>query len=146
MRGMATLPLRMRCHEQNALALAVFLEADARVERVLYPGLDSHPQHQLARAQMNNFSGMISFRCADGKAVASRMMEKLEVIHYAVSLGHHRSLIYLMQTDDLIASSYRLDGAELDKYRDTAGDGVFRFSVGLEDSEDLIRDLDRVLG
>ncbi len=146
MRGMATLPLRMRCHQQNALALAVFLEADARVERVLYPGLESHPQHALARAQMDNYSGMISFRCADPKAVAGRMMAELEVIHYAVSLGHHRSLIYLMQTDDLIGSSYRLDGAELDKYRETAGAGVFRFSVGLEDSEDLIRDLDRVLG
>ncbi len=146
MRGMATLPLRMRCHQQNALALAVFLEADPRVERVLYPGLESHPQHALARAQMDNYSGMISFRCADPKAVAGRMMAELEVIHYAVSLGHHRSLIYLMQTDDLIGSSYRLDGAELDKYRETAGAGVFRFSVGLEDSEDLIRDLDRVLG
>ena len=88
---------------------------------------------------------MIGFRCSDAKAVAARMMAELEVIHYAVSLGHHRSLIYLMQTDDLIASSYRLDGTELDKYRDIAGDGIFRFSVGLEDSADLIRDLDRVL-
>ena len=145
MRGIATLPLRMRCHEQNALALAQFLEADPRVERVLYPGLESHPQHALARAQMDNFSGMIAFRCASAKAIAKRMMSELEVIHYAVSLGHHRSLVYLMQTDDLIASSYRLDGIELEKYRDAAGDGIFRFSVGLEDSDDLIRDLDRVL-
>jgi methionine-gamma-lyase len=145
MRGMATLPLRMRCHQENALAVARFLEDHDRVEKVLYPGLESHPQHALASSQMDNFSGMICFRCADPKRVAERMMQRLEVIHYAVSLGHHRSLVYLMQTDDLIGSSYRLEGEELDKYRDAAGEGVFRLSIGLEDSADLIRDLDGVL-
>jgi len=145
MRGMATLPLRMRCHEKNALAVAGFLESYDQVEKVLYPGLESHPQHLLARSQMDNFSGMISFRTANAKAVAERMMQKLEVIHYAVSLGHHRSLVYLMQTADLIGSSYRLEGEELEKYRDAAGDGVFRLSVGLEDASDLIRDLEMVL-
>jgi methionine-gamma-lyase len=88
---------------------------------------------------------MISFRGKSPKALAERMMQRLEVIHYAVSLGHHRSLVYLMQTDDLIGSSYKLDGIELDKYREAAGDGIFRLSVGLEDSADLIRDLDAVL-
>ena len=145
MRGMATLPLRMRCHQQNALELANFLEGHEKVERVFYPGLESHPQHDLACSQMDNFSGMLSFRCRDPKAHAQRMMQQLEVIHYAVSLGHHRSLIYLMQTDDLINSSYQLDGDELNKYRESAGDGLFRFSVGLEDSVDLIRDLEQVL-
>jgi methionine-gamma-lyase len=62
-----------------------------------------------------------------------------------VSLGHHRSLVYLMQTDDLIGSSYRLEGRELDKYRDTAGEGVFRLSIGLEDARDIIADLEQVL-
>jgi len=146
MRGMATLPLRMRCHQQNALELARFLEDHDKVEQVFYPGLESHPQHELARRQMDNYSGMLSFRCREPKALAARMMQQLEVIHYAVSLGHHRSLIYLMQTDDLIGSSYRLEGDELDKYRAAAGDGLFRFSVGLEDSADLIRDLKEVLG
>jgi len=145
MRGMATLPLRMRCHEENALALARFLETHDKVEMVLYPGLESHPQHALARSQMDNFSGMISFRTANATGVAERMMQKLEVIHYAVSLGHHRSLVYLMQTTDLIGSSYRLEGEELEKYRDAAGEGVFRLSVGLEDASDLIRDLEMVL-
>lgn len=145
MRGMATLPLRMRCHEANALALASFLEAHDEVERVIYPGLESHPQHALAKAQMDNFSGMISFRTANPKTVTERMMQKLDVIHYAVSLGHHRSLIYLMQTADLVGSSYRLEGEELDKYRDVAADGIFRFSVGLEDTNDLIKDLEEVL-
>jgi methionine-gamma-lyase len=146
LRGMATLPLRMRCHQQNALAVAAFLEAHAQVERVFYPGLESHPQHALASSQMRNFSGMISFRCAQPKRIAARMMRELRVIHYAVSLGHHRSLIYLMQTDDLVGSSYRLQGEALESYREDAGDGIFRLSVGLEDADDLIADLARVLG
>lgn len=145
MRGMATLPLRMRCHAENALALAEFLENHAAVEKVIYPGLASHPQHALAKTQMDNFSGMVSFGTADGARVAERMMKRLEVIHYAVSLGHHRSLVYLLRTDDLIESSYRLEGEELAKYRDSAGEGLFRFSVGLEDAQDLIEDLERVL-
>ena len=145
MRGIATLPLRMRCHEQNALAVARFLETQDQVEKVLYPGLESHPQHALAKSQMDSFSGMISFRTANATVVAERMMQNLEVIHYAVSLGHHRSLVYLMQTEDLISSSYRLEGDELDKYQDAAGKGIFRLSIGLEDAADLIRDLETVL-
>lgn len=145
MRGMATLPMRMRAHEGNAFAVAEYLENHPRVELVIYPGQESHPQHELSKRQMDNFSGMVSFRVAEGKRVAERMMSGLEVIHYAVSLGHHRSLIYLMQTEDLIGSSYRLEGEDLENYRATAGDGLFRFSVGLEDAKDLCEDLERVL-
>lgn len=145
MRGMATLPIRMRCHQENALAVAGFLNSHGKVEKVIYPGLPSHPQHDLAKQQMDNFSGMISFRCANPKQLAEKMMKKLDIIHYAVSLGHHRSLIYLMQTRDLVGSSYRLEGIELEKYMDTAGDGLFRLSVGLEDSADLMSDLEQVL-
>ena len=145
LRGIATLPLRMRAHEENAMAAARFLEDYPKVERVLYPGLESHPQHALAKQQMDNFSGMISFRTSNPKAIAERMMTDLEVIHYAVSLGHHRSLIFLMQTADLVETSYALKGEERDKYVDVAGEGVFRFSVGIEDAADLIEDLDRVL-
>ena len=145
MRGMATLPMRMRAHEENAFAVVEFLQNHPRVEVVIFPGLKSHPQHELAKRQMDNFSGMVAFRVADAKQVAERMMSDLEVIHYAVSLGHHRSLIYLMQTEDLIGSSYRLEGEELASYRATAGDGLFRLSVGLEDAKDLCEDLGRVL-
>lgn len=145
LRGMATLPIRMRSHEENALQVAGFLQNHSSVEMVLYPGLASHPQHELASRQMDNFSGMISFRTAKPKQVGQRMMQKLAVIHYAVSLGHHRSLVYLMQTRDLIDSSYRLEGEELEKYRDSAGEGIFRLSIGLEDAADLIADLERVL-
>ncbi len=146
MRGMATLPLRMQAHQENALKVAAFLENHPRVIRVLYPGLPTHPQHELAKHQMQNFSGMISFLTDQPHQDAARMMKELEVIHYAVSLGHHRSLIYLMETADLINSSYRLHGRELEKYKAAAGAGLFRFSVGLEDAEDLIADLERILG
>ena len=145
LRGMATLPIRMRSHEENAFALAGFLENHSNVDRVFYPGLESHPQHDLASLQMDNFSGMVSFRSTRPIQTAERMMQKLEVIHYAVSLGHHRSLVYLMQTRDLIDSSYRLEGRELEKYQESAGEGIFRLSVGLEDASDLITDLEQVL-
>ena len=145
LRGLATLPIRMREHAANAMAVAKYLDAHPRVESVIYPGLDSHPQHELAARQMHNFSGMVSFRVADGQAVATRMMADFEVIHYAVSLGHHRSLMYLLRTDDLAETSYGLTGAALDRYRKAAGEGVFRFSVGLEDARDICADLDRVL-
>ena len=145
MRGAATLPLRMREHQRNARAIADFLHHHPSVELMLYPGHQSHPQHDRARNQMANFSGMIAFRVKRPEIMARKMMEKLKTIHYAVSLGHHRSLIFLMGTKDLIESSFRLTGAELEKYRDTAGDGLFRLSVGLEDSQDLIDDLALVL-
>jgi len=145
LRGMATLPIRMREHEANAMAVAEFLESHTGIESVIYPGLRSHPQHELAAGQMDNFSGMLSFRVKNCRDVAARMMSGLEVIHYAVSLGHHRSLIYLLQTDDLAGTSYGLQGAELERYRSIAGDGLFRFSVGLEDPKDICEDLDRVL-
>ena len=148
-RGCATLPIRMRAHEETALAVARGLEAHPKVERVLYPGLPSHPQHNLAGRQMSNFSGMMNFRvkggAEEGRRVAERMGKELGVIHYAVSLGHHRSLVVWLPTDDLLASSFPLQGAAADTYRDWAGEGIFRFSIGLEDAEDLLADLDRVL-
>jgi len=145
LRGAATLPIRMRAHEETALVVARFLEAHKGVKRVFYPGLGSHPQHELARRQMANFSGMMTFQVEDGLALAKRMVEKLEVVHYAVSLGHHRSLIYWIPTVDLMRSTFRHEGELLRRYRDFAGDGVFRFSVGLEDAEDICADLDQVL-
>ena len=145
MRGMATLPLRMQQHASNAMAVARYLENHPRVEIVRYPGLESHPQHELAANQMDNFSGMVSFRVADAQDVTGRMMSDLEVVHYAVSLGHHRSLIYLLRTDDLAETSFGLSGDSLQAYKEVAGEGLFRLSVGLEDAEDIIADLDRVL-
>lgn len=145
LRGAATLPIRMRAHEETALAVAKFLEGHSKVTRVFYPGLASYPQHELARRQMKNFSGMMTFQAEDGAALARRMVDRLEVVHYAVSLGHHRSLIYWIPTDALMRSTFRHEGELLKRYRDFAGDGVFRFSVGIEDAEDICADLDAVL-
>ncbi|MCV2887985.1 trans-sulfuration enzyme family protein [Ruegeria aquimaris] len=148
-RGAATLPLRMKAHAAGAQAVADWLEADPRVTRVIYPGLPSHPQADLAARQMSNMSAMISFQVGDaatGERIARQMIERMEIIHYAVSLGHHRSLIFWMGTQGLMDSSFRLEGRQREAYRAFAGDGIFRLSVGLEDPEDLIADLDRALG
>jgi cystathionine beta-lyase/cystathionine gamma-synthase len=146
MRGAATLPLRMRAHEENALKVAQYLEGHSAVKRVFYPGLASHPQHGLARKQMRNFSGMLTFQTKqDGAKIAERMIERSQVIHYAVSLGHHRSLVYWIPTEQLMRSSFKLEGEPLRRYRGYAGDGVFRFSAGIEDAEDICADLERVL-
>ena len=145
-RGAATLPIRMRAHEEGAGAVARFLESHPGVRRVNYPGLASHPQRELAKRQMANCSGTLSFQArGDGAALARRMAKELSIIHYAVSLGHHRSLIYWIDTAALMESTFHLEGRQLARYREFAGDGVFRLSVGLEDAEDLCGDLDRVL-
>jgi methionine-gamma-lyase len=146
MRGMATLPLRMRAHAKNAQKVAEFLENHPRVTRVVYPGLKSHPQYELACRQMDNFSGMLTFQVDDGRSVAQRFADKLAVIHYAVSLGHHRSLVFYMPTDEMQKNSFHLNEAQMAVYREFAGDGIFRLSVGLEDAEDLCADIDQALG
>lgn len=145
LRGMATLPLRMAAHAHNAAAVARFLESHRRVKRVVYPGLASHPQAELARRQMANFSGMLAFQTDDGPQLAQRFAQRLEVFHYAVSLGHHRSLICYLATDDLQKNSFRMDDEHQARYRAYAGDGIFRVSVGLEDPADLCADLDQAL-
>jgi len=145
-RGLATLPMRMQVHQTNATRVAEFLEGHKKVKKVLYPGLPSHPQFDLAVRQMDNFSGIVSVQIDNGPGLVQRMMSDLKIFHYAVSLGHHRSLIYWLGTDDLMQSSYGLEGRALDAYRVFAGDGVFRISVGLEDPGDLCDDLAQILG
>ncbi len=146
LRGAAPFPLRMRAHEETALALARHLEGHRAVRRVLYPGLPSHPQHALARRQMRNFSGMLTFQTHEpGERIAARMIERLRLIHYAVSLGHHRSLVCWIPTAMVMASTFRLSGEAERRYREFAGEGVFRLSVGIEDATDLCADLDAVL-
>jgi methionine-gamma-lyase len=121
------------------------LEAHPKVTRVVYPGLASHPQHELAASQLHNFSGMLTFQVADGPAAARLLADRLEIIHYAVSLGHHRSLVCYLPTADLLRTSFHLTAEQEASYRAYAGDGVFRLSVGLEDPADLIADLEHAL-
>ncbi len=142
MRGAATLPLRLKAHQDAALQLATRLEGHPAIKRVFYPGLASHPQHGLARSQMKNFSGMMTFQTHEaGLAVAGRMVKQLDIIHYAVSLGHLRSLIYWIGTDDIEQSTFRHGPEAAMRFRDYMGDGVFRLSVGIEDGADLWADL-----
>jgi methionine-gamma-lyase len=147
MRGLATFPLRMRAHEANALRIAAFLENHPRITKVIYPGLASHPQYELARRQMNNFSGILTFQTHNGRETASRLAEHLRIIHYAVSLGHHRSLVFYLHGEDLLKTSFKLASPkQRESWRTFAGEGIFRLSAGLEDAEDIIADLDNALG
>jgi len=145
LRGLATFPLRMRAHEENALQVAQCLEAHPKVKRVIYPGLASHPQHALAQAQMRNFSGMLTFQVEDGPTAAQVLAQQLNIFHYAVSLGHHKSLLFYMDTDSLLQSSFWLTEQQALSYRAFAGKGIFRVSVGIEDAGDLCADLVQAL-
>ncbi|MDD2320124.1 MAG: aminotransferase class I/II-fold pyridoxal phosphate-dependent enzyme [Geobacteraceae bacterium] len=145
MRGISTLPLRMRAHAAGAGAVARFLEAHPKVTQVMYPGLPSHPQHELARRQMRSFSGMLTFQVADGPVAARLLAERLRIIHYAVSLGHHRSLVFYLPTLDMLTTSFHLTAEQEASYRAFAGDGIFRLSVGIEDPDDLCADLEQAL-
>lgn len=145
LRGIDTLYPRMRQIHETAQNIAAFLEAHPAVKRVIYPGLASHPQADLARAQMAIAGGVITFQTADPQAMARQLSERLKVAHYAFSLGHQRSIVVLLDTAEMMASSYQLEGAQFEDYRNYAGEGVFRLSVGLEDCADLRADLDQAL-
>lgn len=145
LRGLDTLFPRMRQINETAQRLAGFLETHPAVEAVVYPGLPSHPQFALAQRQMDLPGGMIAFRTADPQAMARQLAARLRVAHYAFSLGHQRSIVTLLDTEEMIRGTYRLTGAGLEDYRRFAGNGVFRLSVGLEDAADLIPDLDQAL-
>ena len=95
---------------------------------------------------MNNTSGMLTFQTKeDGAEVARRFYRKLQDFTYAVSLGKQRSLLFYIPTADILQSSFSLQGAALASYREYAGDGIFRVSIGLESAEDLCADLDQAL-
>ena len=145
-RGAATLPARMRMHAESAMQVAEFLEGHPAVLQVNYPGLSSHPQHTLAKQQMDSYSGMLSFQAKDGDATAHRFAKELEVFHFAVSLGHSRSLMYWVPTEEALSTGLSLNSEQTERYREFAGDGLFRVSVGLEHPDDLCEDLARVLG
>lgn len=145
LRGLDTLFPRLRTASANAARLAAWLEAHPKVTRVIYPGLESHPQHDLVARQMALPGGMIAFQVADPEAMSHQLAKRLRIIHYAFSLGHQRSICVLIPTAEIQASTFRMEGEALARYRDWAGDGLFRLSVGLEDPDDLIEDLAQAL-
>jgi cystathionine gamma-lyase len=139
LRGLKTLHLRMRAHCDNALALAQWLEGHPAVERVLHPGLASHPQHALAARQMHGFGGMVTIFVRGGLAAARRMMERTELFALAESLGGVESLVNhpaIMTHASIPAETRAALGIT---------DNLVRLSVGVEDLEDLRRDLDAAL-
>ncbi len=139
-RGLKTLELRMREQCRSAQSLAEWLESDARATRVLYPGLEHHPGHEIAKRQMDGgFGGMLSFEVAGDFAAAKRVVESTKLFQLAVSLGAVESLIE--QPASMSHASY--DHA--DRIAHGITDGLIRISVGLEDVEDLRADLDQAL-
>jgi cystathionine gamma-synthase/methionine-gamma-lyase len=145
MRGLVTLPLRMQKHSANAMEVARFLESHPKVTRVRYPGLETHPQHDLAARQMSQFSGMMNFSIRAGLEENFRFLENLKMITHAVSLGHDQSLIIYIPTPFFFEDMVRLDEPRQQKYSNIMGEGTFRFSVGIESPEDIIGDLEQAL-
>ncbi|WKB53550.1 trans-sulfuration enzyme family protein [Eleftheria terrae] len=139
LRGVKTLALRMERHCSNALQLAQWLESQPKVAQVRYPGLTSHPQHELARRQMRGFGGMISLDLATDEAGARRFLERCELFSLAESLGGVESLIEhpAIMTHATIPAEQRA--------RLGIGDGLVRLSVGIEDAADLKNDLAQAL-
>jgi cystathionine beta-lyase/cystathionine gamma-synthase len=145
MRGLTTLPLRMARHCENALQVARFLEEHPRVRRVVYPGLESHPHHDLAARQMTAFGGMLTFQLKGGLSAAVTLAEKIQLFKYATSLGHAHSLLFYYPTDLTIDAVPYLNAAQKRRIRQWMGDGIVRATIGLEHVDDLIADLDRAL-
>lgn len=145
MRGLVTLPLRIQKHSANAMTVARFLQSHGRISQVRYPGLESHPQHEVASRQMSEFSGMMNFSIDAELMDNFKFLENLEIITHAVSLGHDQSLIIYIPTMFFFDDMVRFNDRQKEKYSKIMGDGIFRFSVGIEDAEDIIRDLERAL-
>ena len=139
LRGIKTLALRMQRHCENALALAQWLEAQPKVRTVRYPGLPSHPHHALARRQMHGFGGMISLDLATDLAGTRRFLERCEVFALAESLGGVESLI----EHPAIMTHATIPAAQRSQLG--IGDSLVRLSVGVENIDDLQRDLTRAL-
>jgi cystathionine gamma-lyase len=140
LRGIKTLAIRMKAHAENAQRIAEYLEKHPKVERVVYPGLKSHPQHELAKKQMSGFSGMITFFVKGGINESRKFLETVKLFSLAESLGGVESLVDhpAIMTHASIPKEVR---EELGIF-----DNLIRLSVGIEDCEDLIADLEKALG
>jgi len=139
LRGLKTLAVRMKAHESNAMAIAKFLEKHPAIEKVIYPGLASHPQHELAKKQMRGFGGMVSVVVKGGLQNAKTFLDGTKLFSLAESLGGVESLIGHPAT---------MTHASIPKdVREARGivDGLVRLSVGIEDQDDLIKDIETAL-
>ena len=139
LRSLKTLPVRMERHCSNAIQIANFLESHNSIQRVIYPGLESHPQHEIAKKQMNGFGGMISVEIKGGLEGAKKLLERTEIFSLAESLGGVESLIEhpAIMTHASIPPEVREEIG--------ISDGLVRLSVGIEALEDLTDDLEKAL-
>ena len=139
-RGMATLPLRMKRISETAMKVAKYLEQHEMVEQIYYPGLESHPQHEVAKRQMNGFSGMMNLRLKEADRTHDRFVGNLKIFRRVVSLGHAESLI--------VTSNYGGNDLSSEIIRKTTkdyGQYAIRVSIGLEEPQKLIDDLEQAL-
>lgn len=139
LRGLRTLSLRVERHNQNALAVARFLESHEKVARVYYPGLETHPQHELARAQMHGFTGMLSVELTGGFNAAEQFIKNLELAIYAASLGGFETLVVHP------AAMWQKTFTAEQRAEIGVSDGLVRISIGLEDEADLLADFAQAL-
>jgi cystathionine beta-lyase/cystathionine gamma-synthase len=139
LRGIKTLAIRMQAHEANALAVAEYLAAQPQVKRVIYPGRPDHPQHELAKRQMSGFGGMVSFELDGGREQVDRFVRALSIFSFAESLGGVESLA--CYPPEMTHASFPPD--ERERRGITAG--LLRLSVGIEDQQDLLDDLENAL-
>lgn len=139
-RSLRTLPLRVRQHNENAMAVAQAMEQHPKITKVHYPGLASFEGHELAKQQMTGFGGMLSIEVGGGQQAAEKVADSLKVFLLATSLGGVESLV----SQPSATSHHGLPREE--RLKRGIGDGMLRLSVGLEDAEDLITDLNQALG
>ncbi len=135
LKGLETLSLRMKAHSQNATALAKWLSAQANVQQVFYPGLETHPQYTLAKAQMDGFGGMVSFEVAGGREGAWRVIDQCRLLSVTGNLGDVKTTI----THPATTTHMRL--TEEERLSIGITQGLIRLSVGLEDIQDIQNDL-----
>ena len=139
LRGIKTLAVRMQAHQKNATELAKWLEKQSKIDRVIYPGLKSHPQHKIAKKQMSGYGGMITFFLKGGLKEAKSFLKKVKIFSLAESLGGVESLIE--------HPAIMTHASVPKKVREQIGiyDTLIRISVGLEDIDDLKTDITQAL-
>jgi cystathionine gamma-synthase len=139
LRSLKTLGLRIERHNANALAVARYLEGHDKIAAVAYPGLESHPMHEVAKAQMSGFGGMLAFEMSGGEPAVRQLLPQLDHAYLAANLGQVETIVGPPSTTSHVELS--------DDERRAAGipDGLVRYSAGIEDAEDLIADLERSL-
>ena len=139
LRGLRTLSIRMKKHEQNAIALVEFLSNNSKIKSVFYPGLTTHPSHNLAKRQQNGFGGMLSFELKEGLNGVKNFINRMELLPFAGSLGGFESLVGHPYTQS--------HGTHTPEQKEEIGisEGLIRISAGLEDTDDLIEAVKKAL-